>query len=63
MSRDRLLKKIIEICSQSNYEYIANFEWYITILIELSQTESGQRYSSLIVDQLFDISKFFYQRR
>lgn len=25
--RDELLVKIIEICSQSNYQYIANFEW------------------------------------
>jgi AP-3 complex subunit delta-1 len=25
--RDELLSKIIEICSQSNYQYITNFEW------------------------------------
>ena len=25
--RDELLTKIIEICSQSNYQYITNFEW------------------------------------
>ena len=27
--RDELLSKIIEICSQSNYQYITNFEWYV----------------------------------
>lgn len=25
--RDELLAKIIEICSQSNYQYVTNFEW------------------------------------
>uniref|UniRef100_A0A8D2QK96 AP-3 complex subunit delta-1 n=1 Tax=Zonotrichia albicollis TaxID=44394 RepID=A0A8D2QK96_ZONAL len=30
--RDELLTKIIDICSQSNYQYITNFEWYISIL-------------------------------
>ena len=28
--RDELLSKIIEICSQSNYQFITNFEWYDT---------------------------------
>lgn len=26
--RDELLTKIIDICSQSNYQYITNFEWW-----------------------------------
>jgi len=25
--RDELLSKIIQICSQNNYQYITNFEW------------------------------------
>lgn len=25
--RDELLSKIIEICSQNNYQHITNFEW------------------------------------
>lgn len=25
--RDELLSKIIDICSQNNYQYITNFEW------------------------------------
>ena len=28
--RDELLSKIIEICSQSNYQFITNFEWYVS---------------------------------
>lgn len=27
MYRDELLSKIIQICSQNNYQYITNFEW------------------------------------
>lgn len=27
--RDELLSKIIEICSQSNYQFITNFEWSV----------------------------------
>lgn len=26
--RDELLSKIIDICSQNNYQFITNFEWY-----------------------------------
>lgn len=29
--RDELLTKIIDICSQSNYQHITNFEWYVPI--------------------------------
>ena len=25
--RDELLAKIVEICSQSNYQFVTNFEW------------------------------------
>lgn len=28
--RDELLTKIIDICSQSNYQYITNFEWSVS---------------------------------
>lgn len=31
--RDELLLKIIEICSQDNYHFITNFEWYVLFLI------------------------------
>ena len=27
--RDELLNKIILICSQSNYQYVTNFEWWV----------------------------------
>ncbi len=31
--RDELLSKIIEICSQDNYHFITNFEWYARVLV------------------------------
>lgn len=27
--RDELLSKIVDICSQNNYQYITNFEWSV----------------------------------
>lgn len=41
--RDELLSKIILICSQNNYQFITNFEWYITVLVELAQMEFGSK--------------------
>ena len=29
--RDELLSKIIEICSQNDYQHITNFEWFVFI--------------------------------
>lgn len=30
--RDELLSKIIEICSQSNYVHVTNFEWWVPLI-------------------------------
>lgn len=53
--RDELLSKIILICSQNNYQFITNFEWYITVLVELSQMEFGTRQGHVIATQLMDV--------
>ncbi|KAJ8378563.1 hypothetical protein AAFF_G00238680 [Aldrovandia affinis] len=53
--RDELLTKIIDICSQSNYQYITNFEWYVSILVELTRLE-GTRHGHLIASQMLDVS-------
>ncbi|XP_064626859.1 AP-3 complex subunit delta-1-like isoform X4 [Lineus longissimus] len=53
--RDELLSKIIEICSQSNYQYITNFEWYVSILVELTRIE-GTRHGKLIANQMLDVA-------
>ena len=33
--RDELLSKVIEICSQSNFQYISNFEWCVWLTSHL----------------------------
>jgi AP-3 complex subunit delta-1 len=69
--RDELLSKIIEICSQNDYQHITNFEWltlsfitkkyilylyrYISILVELTRLE-GTKHGSLISLQVLDVA-------
>ncbi|XP_071853079.1 AP-3 complex subunit delta-1-like isoform X3 [Apostichopus japonicus] len=53
--RDELLSKIIQICSQNNYQYIINFEWYISILVELTRIE-GTKHGHLIASQMLDVA-------
>merc|ERR1739838_1080769 len=55
MYRDELLQKIILICSQNNFQYITNFEWYISVLVELCGME-GTQHGSLIASQLMDVA-------
>lgn len=56
MYRDELLSKIILICSQNNYQFITNFEWYVTVLVELAQMEFGSKQGHVIAAQLMDVS-------
>ncbi|CAF1227393.1 unnamed protein product [Rotaria sp. Silwood1] len=53
--RDELLSKIIEICSQNDYQHITNFEWYISILVELTRLE-GTKHGNLISLQMLDVA-------
>ncbi|GIY52654.1 AP-3 complex subunit delta-1 [Caerostris extrusa] len=53
--RDELLSKIIDICSQNNYQYITNFEWYIGILVELTKID-GTKHGSVIASQMLDVA-------
>lgn len=54
--RDELLSKIILICSQNNYQFITNFEWYVTVLVELAQMEFGSKQGHVISSQLMDVT-------
>ncbi|KAJ6638391.1 AP-3 complex subunit delta [Pseudolycoriella hygida] len=54
--RDELLFKVIQICSQGSYQYVTNFEWYLTVLVELIQLEAGSKHGSVIAKQLLDVS-------
>ncbi|PVD23927.1 hypothetical protein C0Q70_17203 [Pomacea canaliculata] len=53
--RDELLSKIVQICSQSNYQFVTNFEWYVSILVELTRME-GTRHGALIAAQMLDVA-------
>jgi AP-3 complex subunit delta len=46
--RDELLVKVIELCSQGSYKHVTNFEWYLTVFVELIQLETGSKYGSVI---------------
>uniref|UniRef100_A0A1I8BU09 AP-3 complex subunit delta n=1 Tax=Meloidogyne hapla TaxID=6305 RepID=A0A1I8BU09_MELHA len=53
--RDELLRQIVAICSHDNYKYITNFEWYISVLVELTKVE-GTKYGVLIAEQIQDVA-------
>ncbi|OXU26869.1 hypothetical protein TSAR_010610 [Trichomalopsis sarcophagae] len=53
--RDELLSKIIQICSQNSYQFITCFEWYISVLVELTRME-GTKHGQLIATQLLDVA-------
>ena len=52
--RDDLIDKIITICSQDNYIYLTDFEWYISVLVELTRIH-GTKHGKRISDQLMDV--------
>ena len=55
--RDELLNKIIQICCQNDYQYISNFEWYVTVLVELSQMDGGGgSHSQILAEQMMDVA-------
>lgn len=53
--RDELLSKIVDICSQNNYQYITNFEWYVSVLVELTRIE-GTKHGLMIASQMLDVA-------
>ncbi|KAF8360670.1 apd-3 [Pristionchus pacificus] len=53
--RDELLSRIISICSYNNYSYITNFEWYISVLVELTKVE-GTKHGAKIAEQIQDVT-------
>lgn len=53
--RDELLNKIILICSQNDYQFITNFEWYVSVLVELAGMELGTKQGAALAHQLMDV--------
>ncbi|RWS27325.1 AP-3 complex subunit delta-1-like protein, partial [Leptotrombidium deliense] len=54
--RDELIAKIIDICSQNDYHFVTNFEWYISVLVELSRVEGGTEHGHMIAQQMLDVA-------
>ena len=54
--RDEIMEKIIRICSQNDYQYITNFEWYISVLVELTRMEGSEKHGELIGGQMMDVA-------
>jgi len=52
--QDHLVETIVDICSQNNYQFITDFEWYVGILVELSHVHSTT-HGKRISDQLMDV--------
>lgn len=53
--RDEVLLKVLLICSHNSYHHIANFEWYITVLVEMTRFE-GTRHGKKIAAQMLDVA-------
>jgi len=51
--RNYLVEKIIATCAQDNYKNIANFKWYLKILIKLTELK-GLAHGKAIADQLMN---------
>lgn len=52
--KDDLLERIVYICSQQNYKFISDFEWYVSVLIDLTGT-AGSKQGNLVREQLLDV--------
>ncbi|XP_049887689.1 AP-3 complex subunit delta [Pectinophora gossypiella] len=53
--RDELLTRIIEICAQNNYQHVLHFEWYITVLTELTEMETSAKHGVILASQLTEV--------
>lgn len=49
-----LAQRILALCSQSTYETVTNFEWYLSVLVDLAHVANVD-VGSEIRDQLVDI--------
>lgn len=53
--RDEVLKKIVDICYQGNYQYVTDFSWYLSVLIRLTQVD-GTKHGKLLASQMMDVT-------
>lgn len=52
--RDALVEKIVSICSKNSYQHITDFEWYLSVLIELAHV-AGTKHGELLSAQMMDV--------
>lgn len=55
-TKDQLATKIIEICSKDDYEMISDFEWYIAVLMDISD-DPEVSCLDLLADQFLDLAE------
>lgn len=55
--RDEIVFKVIDICSRNDYFHIANFDWYVTVLVTLASIEGGTSHGNLIAQQILDVAQ------
>ncbi|XP_061712599.1 AP-3 complex subunit delta isoform X1 [Cydia pomonella] len=53
--RDELLTRMIEICSQNNYQHVVDFEWYVAVLSELTEMETSAKHGIILGTQLLEV--------
>ncbi len=54
--REHVLERIIHICSQENFAYVHDFEWYLTTLVQLTELSGVSRANAArIKQQLMDV--------
>lgn len=54
--REVVVARIIKMCSQDSYVFTADFQWYISVLVDLTHVSGISRDNAkLISDQLLDV--------
>jgi len=51
--REHVLDRILFICSQDNFAYLADFEWYVSILVDLTHIHGVSRDNAHKIKQQF----------
>jgi len=53
--RDEILVKIVELCHANQYANVLDFEWYLSVLTDLSRVQ-GTRRGGLLATQFLDVA-------
>jgi AP-3 complex subunit delta-1 len=53
--RNQIITTVIEICSRDDYKLVADFDWYISVLLDFV-TESGFTCYKIVADQALDLA-------